>query len=171
MSDERPQPEYGEYASESEQASAIERSGAPRPKPAPPSVPATASARRGSAQVPVRTTANAANRIITIFLLSFGLVYVIGGAESFLSLGASMERLFGQLGIGTYTPTSLTTVIGIVILVSQGIIWLITAGWSYVRMSRGRVSWWIPVAGGVASLLVSAALLGIVLGADPAFST
>ncbi len=173
--DGRPLPQYGEYASASEQASAIERSGVARPQPAAavvpasPEVPATPAVRAKRTQLSSRTASQAVDRIATIFLLSFGFVYVIGGAESFFTLGASLNRLFLQLGIGDYTPTSLTPIIGIMIVVSQGIMWLIAAGSSYVRISRGRKSWWVPVAGGAVSFLVFAVLLGILLSADPAF--
>jgi len=179
--DERPRPQYGEYASEAERAAAIERSGAagpaPRETPAGSDAPVRPAAPKATAgapgqparPAPDRTVNTGFDRIATIFLLMFGLVYIIGGAGSYFTLGASMERMFAQLGVGEYTPTTLTPIIGIVIVVSEGIIWLLAAGWSYLRISRGRPSWWIPLVAGILGFLVSVALLGVLLAQDPAF--
>lgn len=165
--DDRPRPEYGEYASESERASAIERSGVPRQ--AEPVHPVGGAAATSDREAHAPQSSSAIDRIVTIFLLSFGLVSVLGGAGSYVTLEASMDRMFGQLGIGDYTATSLTPIIGILIVASQTAAWIIAAGWSFVRIRRGRTAWWIPVAGGIASFLASAVLLGILLGSDPAF--
>ncbi|MBX3078419.1 MAG: hypothetical protein KDB18_07695 [Salinibacterium sp.] len=179
--DERPRPQYGEYASEAERAAAIERSGGARPTPseapAASDTPVRPAVSKKSASTPGqparpalnRTANKGSDRIVTIFLLTFGLVYIIGGAGSYFTLGASMERMFAQLGVGEYTPTTLTPIIGIVIVVSEGIIWLLAAGWSYRRISSGRPSWWIPVAAGIIGFFVSVALLGVLLAQDPAF--
>lgn len=177
--EDRPRPQYGEYASDSEWASAIERSGAARPegRPAPPApraplaqaAPITPVGPLLRADRTSRTPAKSADRVATIFLMSFGLVYFIGGASSYLGLAASIERMFGQMGVGDYTPTMLTPIIGIIIVVSQGVIWLIAAGWSYARIHRGRLSWWIPVTAGIVSLLATVTLLGVLLSTDPAF--
>lgn len=172
--DERPRPEYGEYASETEWASAVKRSGAELPEktlahgtPATPSPPAAHTGQRAPGTG--RTTGNTADRLSTIFLLSFGLVYVIGGAGGYLSLAATIERMFGLLGVGEYTPTELTPVFGVIIVVSQAIIWLATAVWSFARLRQGRLTLWVPLVGGVVNFLISALLLGILLASDPAF--
>jgi Family of unknown function (DUF6264) len=182
-----PRPEYGEYASAAEQAEAIERSGVPRaglpsaearsagaaraglPAASVENSPVARSASVPSTMPPTRTGTWALDRVVTIFLLSFGLVFVIGGAGTYLSLDASLESMFSQLGVGEYTPTSMTGIVGIIIVVSESIIWLLATGWSYARLNRGRLAWWIPVVAGVVSFIVSAILIGILLSTDPAF--
>ena len=206
MTDDRPRPQYGEYASDAEQASALERSGAtPHPdlsaksadstgQPTPPkpgtsltSSPGTAAAgpgTRGPAatrlarpqpKAPFPTTrgghtaAKLADRTGTIFLLSFGFVYLLGSSGTYLNLASGLGTLFDQMGIGHYTPTSQTSGVGIGIIVGQALIWLVVAAWSYRRIVAGRTSWWVPLIGAIASVILTATLLGILLAGDPAF--
>jgi hypothetical protein len=159
-------PQYGEYASEEEQAKAIARSGAaPAPrKPADPVRPASASARSASAR---SASPRIADRMATIFLLAFGLVYLIGGVGSYLDLPTAMRAVYEQFGIDGYTPLPQTAAIGVAIVASQAVIWLVTAVWAYRRLAAARVAWWIPVLGAVVSFLVSVILLGSLLVADP----
>lgn len=166
---ERPQPQYGEYASKEEQVSALERSGV-KPLEAslalPPAAVPPATAVPGSR--PFRSS-NLLDSVATIFLLSFGLVYVIGGAETYLNLGTMLHSMLTQLDMGDYHPTEQTAPIGVAILVVQSVIWVITAVWAYRRMSHAKHAWWVAVTGGVLAFLISSVLLGVLLAADPAF--
>lgn len=103
-------------------------------------------------------------------MLSFGLVYLLGSAATYLNLADMLDTLFAQMGIGKYTPTSMTAGVGIGIVVAQAIIWLIAAVWSYRRIRSGRMSWWVPFICGLASIAITATLLGILLAGDPAFA-
>lgn len=154
-------PQYGEYASEEEQAKAIARSGAaPAPqRPADPVGPAFAGARSATPRI--------VDRMATIFLLAFGLVYLIGGAGSYLDLPTAMRTVYEQFGVDGYTPLPQTAAIGVAIVASQAVIWLVTAVWAYRRLAAARVAWWVPVLGAVVSFLVSVILLGSLLVADP----
>lgn len=182
MTDERPRPQYGEYASDAEQASALERSGATVPTPAKSPTPSTVPAPQSSAPDPAsRRTARAsdalpggtasriADRTATVFLLSFGFVYVVGSSISYLNLASALSDLFTQMGIGHYTPTSMTSAVGIGIIVGQAVVWLIVVAWSYRRITTNRTSWWVPLLGVIASVVITAILLGILLAGDPAF--
>ncbi|MBB5633785.1 hypothetical protein BKA04_002008 [Cryobacterium mesophilum] len=184
MTDDRPRPEYGEYASEAEQAAALERSGVmPQPPAAPSSLPAPsqqapshppapnpATRRPGPALQGGISPARAVDRVATIFMLSFGLVYLFGSAATYLNLAAMLDTLYAQMGIGEYTPTSMTAGVGVGIIVVQVIIWLIAAVWSYRRIRSGRMSWWVPFIAGLAGFAITATLLGILLAGDPAFA-
>lgn len=170
----RPAPQYGEYASEEEQAAAMERFGAPpdRQPAAPieeakpsPSAPQHDEVRPTVAHDQV---ARAMDRILTVFLLSFGLVYVLGGASTYLNFADSLQSMMKQLGVGEYHPTSLTAGVGIAVLAGQAILWLVAAIWSYRRITRGRRAWWIPVLAGVASIIIASVLIGVLLAGDPA---
>lgn len=170
----RPAPQYGEYASDEEMASAIKRSGG-TPPVAPTSIQhakATVQRPAAPAVTPMTHTVppkNAVDRIVTVFLLAFGLVYVVGGISTYLNLGVTLQETVKRFGMGDYQPTSQTASIGIAMIVSQTLFWLIAAVWSYRRISRRKISWWVPVVLGVISFLVLAALLGSLLAADPSF--
>jgi hypothetical protein len=166
-SDDRPIPQYGEYASDSERESAIVRSGGTvaNPDVSPPAPQPTMPVSGPVA----RSTPGVIDRLATIFLLAFGLIYTIGGASSYLDLGTSLERMFVELGVGHYHATSMTSIIGVAIVASEAVLWLIATVWSYVRLGRGKRAWWVPAVFGLASFIVSIALLGVLLAADPVF--
>lgn len=107
--------------------------------------------------------------MVTVALLALGLVYLIGGAGGYLDLPTTLDTVYAQFGIGTYTPTAATPAFGIAFVVSQSVVWVAVAVWSYRRLSRGRRSWWVPVLGAVATFLVTVALFAALLGGDPAF--
>ncbi|MBX3087441.1 MAG: hypothetical protein KF742_03040 [Cryobacterium sp.] len=174
--DSAERPEFGEYATPEEQAAAIARwNPNPKPKPAAdpvvPTRPASSQSDTGARSQPTRppTTANTWNRMITIFLVAVGLMFLVSGISGYLNLSNSIDSLYSQMGIGEYKTTDLTAPIGIAIIVAQSIIWLVTAGWSYSRLTRGRSSWWVPIVGAAATFVASAVALGILLNADPAF--
>jgi hypothetical protein len=171
-SEPRQRPEYGEYASPEEQERAIARSLPPGSSASaePPSPPVTTGP---SVQNPLppasRTTAGAGDRAATILLLSLGLLYLIGGAGGYLSLGTTLDTVYSQFGLGDYTPTASTTAFGIAILACQAIIWIASVVWSYRRLTHGRRSWWVPLLGALATFLVTVVLFGVLLAGDPAF--
>lgn len=168
-------PEYGEYASPEEQEQAIARS-QPREVSAPSDRPARTDAARTSVSsspvaVPAATTApaGAGDRVATVVLLALGLLYLIGGAGSYLALGTALDTVYAQFGLGDFTPTSATPAFGIAIVACQTVIWVATAVWCYRRLARHRRSWWVPVLGALASFLVTVVLFGVLLAGDPAF--
>ncbi len=168
MSDQdRPKPQYGEYASDQEQARALERSGVAHERaevqaarvshePLPPAV---------SVQSPRRSL----DRIVTVFLLAFGAVSVIGGASNFVNLSETLSETMQRFGAGEYQATAQTAGIGIALLVSQILFWLAAAVISYRRIVRHKLTWWVPVLAGVLSFVVLTVLLGSLLMSDPAF--
>ena len=106
-----------------------------------------------------------------MILLALGLVYVLGGAASYLELKQTLDTAYAQWGIGAYTPTALTSSIGIAIVVGQSLIWLVAAFASFRRLRLGKVAWWIPVIAAVLALALSTALMAVLLTSDPAFAT
>lgn len=181
---ERAKPEYGEYASKEEQAAAMERFGpAPRPEGVSSDTGAArqmASPRDGGRDERSTRPASArsdavrpsagriVDRIATVFMLSFGFVYVLSGFSTYLNFADSLQTMVHQMGLGDYHPTSQTAGIGVAILVSQALVWLIAAVWSFRRILRSKTTWWVPLSAGVVTIVVSSILIGILLAADPA---
>ena len=175
MSDnDRPRPEYGEYATPQEQAKAIAKS-----QPLPPRAERPAPIAEYAAPVPPPNIGSpgtpvprggSANRLATIFLLALGLVYLVGGSPSYLALPATLDTVYKQWGIGSYAATSFASTIGIVVVVSQAVIWLIIAVIAIRRLRRGRSSWWVPLIGAVVTFVVTVILMAVVIMSDPAFT-
>ncbi len=180
----RPQPEYGQYATPQEQAKAVAKS-LPTPAIA---TPATAPTHQRNPQqtIPQRNAARPArplgqrnppaaarrpDRLVTLMLLAVGLGYALSQIPGNLSLAQVFDQLYKQMGIGSYEVTSATAVIGVVLIIAQLIVWVLTAFWAFRRIRAGRPSWWIPVLGAVVSVAVSSALMAVLLMADPAFTT
>jgi hypothetical protein len=165
---DRERPQYGEYASPQEQAKARARSGA---EPGPPVTarPPSSAAAPSSGNGRARPLAGTVDRLLTVFLLAFGLVYLLSGTASYLDLAVAMEAVYAQFGIGDYTPQPQTQAIGIAIVAGQAVIWLVSAVWAYRRLRAGRMAWWVPVLGAVVTFVVSVILLGTLLLGDPAF--
>lgn len=182
MSDsERPRPQYGEYSSGEELASARERAGVdpshlepPPPRanasamPTPPA-PLPSQRRPGSAPASHRTESSAFDRLATVFFLAFGAVFILGGASGYLNLGETIQQLTEQYGKGEFHPTQMTGVIGIVMLATQIALWVLAAVWSFRRISNRKLAWWVPLVIGAINFIALMVFLSVVLLADPAF--
>lgn len=176
MSDnDRPRPQYGEYATPQEQAKAIAKSQPPPSRAEPPAPLAenrfsTPPPAVGSPE-PVRARRSSAERLATIFLLALGLVYLVSGAPSYLALPATLDAVYEQWGIGSYAATGFASAIGIAVVVSQALVWLAIAFIAVRRLRKGRSSWWVPIAGAVVTFVVTVILMAVVIMSDPAFTT
>lgn len=165
MSDEpRPHPQYGEYATPEQQRAAI-RQPEPGPAPAasvdhpkPPTAPATTVAAR-----PTRT----ADRIITVALLAYGLVTVVGAIPQLVDFSAFAETWMEVAGIeGRFTNTAQGALWGGIGAAVFAIGWLVTAGLAWLSLSRGRVSWWIPLVGAIVTFVIVSFCLIVPLFGD-----
>lgn len=172
---ERPAPEYGQYASEEERAEAIARFGGSTTEPGATSGPPTVGVTPGLPMPPTRvdtvpaSRSNLVDRMITVFLLAFGAVSVVGSAANFLSLGTTLPEMVKELGMGEFHSSAQTAGLGIVMFVSQVLLWVVAAVWSYRRITRQKLSWWVPVLFGALSFILLSILLGSALTSDPNF--
>lgn len=160
MTEERPQPQYGEYATPEQQRAAGGAPVAHTPAPAPvtpaPDLSAGVQPRRW-------------DRILSIALLAFGLYNVITGVVQFRDLGAMLNQVYEVQGVGSYTETALTGALSTVIVVSQVVIYLVTLFVTMSLLRRGRLAFWVPLVGGaLAGLIVTVSLL-VLMGSDPTF--
>jgi hypothetical protein len=168
----RPRPQYGEYASPEEQRARIQQpapwQGEPAapimtdlPEPAVPSAPAAASeARPRPRQV---------DRIVAFALLAYGLVNVISSVAAFLDYGAYAETMLSMLGVDVpLSDPDAGTAWGIAAVLVLAIGWCVTTVVSVWNMRRGRVTWWIPLVGGVVFTFIAGALMIVPLMNDPA---
>ena len=166
----RPRPQYGEYATPEEQRARIQQ-------PAPwqleaVQAPEVEEPAAGGIPSPVEQAAprrRPVDRIVTFALLAYGLVTVIQSFPAFLDYGAYAETLFSMLGIDAEpTDVSAGRGWGIAAAVILAVGWLATAFFSVWSMRLGRLSWWIPLVGGVVFTGIAGTLMALPLVNDPA---
>lgn len=175
--DGAPRPRYGEYATPEQQRAAIGRPDAP-PELSPATGPrgplATQAPRTGPVTVTHATTRAArpsrtADRVITIGLLAYGLFTVISAVPQLWFFTDFAEAWMKLAGIeGTFTNIAQGDVWG---RVGAGVFvlgWLLTALASWRALRRGRLAWWIPPVGAIASFLIVSVCLTVPLLGDPA---
>jgi hypothetical protein len=114
------------------------------------------------------------NLVVTVGLLVFGAVSVTNSLGEFLHPGsvvnemlASLHTQYAKFPVITYTPTSLTTTVGAVLLTLQGANFGLIAWWAISRLRAGKPSFWIPVLGAFICNVLTFIALGILLVSDP----
>ena len=152
MTDERPRPEYGEYATPEQQAAAMgHRYVPPEPVSAPPAPPAPAPY--------VGRPSGYANRFFTIFLLGLGALSLFENVPTFLNLATALKTAATTAGMASTTVPSSVNGAGIPILVANVVIYLAAVLLSILALRRGRTSFYIPVVGFAVFILVASILI------------
>lgn len=170
--DPRPRPQYGEYATPEEQRARIAQPDATdalsagvapetvAPQYAGPVAPATTSAAR-----PSRT----ADRVITLILLGYGLLTVLVSAPQMVDVAAFAQTMFQTLGVDAQLsdPASVRGwgIAGAAVL---AIGWLLTAWLSWRGLRARRLTWWIPLVGGIVCNLVAGSIMLVPIMSDTA---
>jgi phosphoglycerol transferase MdoB-like AlkP superfamily enzyme len=171
VTEPRPRPQYGEYATPEAQAEAMRRRGAERRSPvSSPATPAPAVSSPAIASQPrPASRAGRVNLVVTVALLALGLLNVTVSAGSYADLPTTMRTLFAELGYGTFTPTPLVSAIGIAAVILGFVVWAAAAAVSVLLLRRGRMSWWVPLAGAAVLFVTVAVLMCVALFSDPSF--
>lgn len=169
--DPRPRPQFGEYATPEEQRARIRQPDASRvyePAPVVESAP-IAAPQPAAAPATAKPRPRAVDRIVTFALLAYGLVNVIYTFPALVDFAAYAQRMFDLVGIdATLSDPAAGRPWGIAAALVLAVGWLLTAVLSWLSMRRGRLSWWIPLVGGVVSTFASAMLVLVPLMNDPA---
>jgi hypothetical protein len=139
VTDERPKPEYGEYATPEQQAAAMGRTYVPptdEPKVAP-----------AMAIEPFPTpSAGYINRFFTVFLLGFGALNLLGDVPAYFNLVSVLNGAYSSAGLSIVVPSGVNHA-GIPILIANILIYAATVVWAVITLRRGRVSFYIPILG------------------------
>ena len=154
-----PVPAYGEYASPEDAANALRsRWPAPSGTPVPADLPLA----------PVAVAAPPRDRWLSIALLAFGLYSVVTTVNGIASIETALQALYTSYGLGDYAaPAGLGTAKAIGIA-SQVLLFVAVLLLTVRRIQRGKVSWWIPLLGGVIATVVLVVILGVVIAGDHA---
>ncbi|WP_341998304.1 DUF6264 family protein [Microbacterium sp. LWH7-1.2] len=164
----RPRPQYGEYATPEEQRARIQEP-APWQEPVAPIMTDAPAGSIPSAPVVAETRQHPVDRIITFALLAYGLVNVITSVPAFLDYGTYAETMLGLMGVDAQLSDPAAGkpwAIAAALVLAIG--WCLTTTLSVWNMRRSRVSWWIPLAGGIVFSLKAGALMVAPLTNDPA---
>lgn len=160
MTDPRPRPQYGEYAPIPPATPAPEVE-AVTPDPVPPAEQTPAE------QPPVKKFSR--DLIITSALLVIGVWDVVTGFSQYSDLPALLQQAYDQLGVGEFTSTDLALSMGALINGGRVVILVLTIVLSLWRISKGKLSFWIPLVGAVVAGIFVGVCSVIVMTSDPAF--
>ncbi len=179
MAEERPRPQYGEYASPEEQILAGGTAVTPpenSPRNFAPPVPGTQlPGGSGDVAKPGATAELAPEKrpfdtFVTTFILSLSAFIVISSSGGWADLPATLIQTYEQLGYGEFTSIELASTMGTVIAVVQSALLIMAAIMSIARLRARRASWWVPLVFGVISIVVTLILMMIVMMTDPALA-
>lgn len=176
--EQRPAPQYGEYATPEEQRARIQQPDTqPLPGPAvgpgspvePPYAPHPPHPRPTTdAARPSRS----ADRIITFALLAYGLVTVITAVPQMLDFTGFAETWMDVAGVDAEFTNHAAGVlwgrVGAAVFIGG---WIVTALLSWRAVRRGRLGWWIPLVGAITTFLVVSGCLVVPLVGDPAIAS
>lgn len=165
MTDQRPQ--YGELATPEEQRRAA---GLPPVVETVPEPPAAVAAPDAVADGTGPRRPHPVDRFVTIGLLAYGLINVVVTALSYLDLTRVMNESMKILGIdGEFTNYEQGKVWGTIAAIVLVVGWSLTAWASVRRLRSRRITWWVPLVGAVATMLVASMCLAVPMFGDPAF--
>ncbi|HEY4267344.1 MAG TPA: DUF6264 family protein [Galbitalea sp.] len=148
MSDERPRPEYGEYATPEEQARAAGQTYVPPPPFAPPQAwRSDADEESTQPDVPIFNRGRFIDRVVTNGLLLIGVFSFIQSFEGDLSFGSLLKATATSFGVTDYEPSAGIDVVGRWILVINVVLLVASIAVSVVIARRGHLTFYIPLVG------------------------
>lgn len=170
MTDERPRPQYGEYASTEEQLLAGGTAVPAREFPPPaPGTRIEAGAAVGE-QASLRQRRRSRDVVVTTFLLSMSAYFVISTISGWTDFATTLDEAYAQLGYGDYTSVELANSIGLAITIVQLVLLVVSAIMSIAFIRSGRTSYWVPLAFGALSIIVTVILMMVAMTSDPALA-
>ncbi|UOE45685.1 DUF6264 family protein [Agromyces larvae] len=174
--DERPRPQFGEYAPPGWTWTPPEET---RHEAAAPAAAAPAVSGAATAAAPTAAGARSAHptdRAWTIALLAFGVLGVIYNSLSLAILPDSVVRSaeLSAAMLGMDAPTSFTPGPAVPVFIAVGIalqiaLWAGALLWSRARMRAGLLAWWVPLVAGVVAFIVVTVIGVFVFASDPVF--
>ncbi|WP_164861877.1 DUF6264 family protein, partial [Microbacterium sp. CPCC 204701] len=109
------------------------------------------------------------DRIVTVALLAYGLFNVLSSFPAFLDYGAYAETMFAVMGVeAELADPSAGRLWGIAAAVVLAVGWIATALLSWRSLRRGRITWWIPLVGGIVFTFAAGVIMVVPLTNDPA---
>jgi hypothetical protein len=154
MSDERPRPQYGEYADVP-------------PVPTPAVAPEVSTPEPAEAPVVRRRTWDV---VLSTVLLLWGVLDVVTGFAVFGSLGVALRAASEQQGIDGFASVELADEVGGWLNIARVGLLLLAIVVTLVRLSRNRLAFWVPLGAGVVAALLVVVSIMVIFFSDPGFA-
>jgi hypothetical protein len=172
---ERPRPQFGEYATPDQQRDAIkvplsDHEDIPVESHVSPTSHISVQGAQPSAVPATGKRPSTGDRFATTVLLGIGLITVLMTIPALTNLPAAIAPAFIQLDVGTFTADELARSLGWGALVAEVALWIIAFWLSTRALRRGKLAWWIPLVFGVIANIVVFACIAIAMSSDPAFT-
>lgn len=187
--DDRPRPQYGEYATPEEVAEArgplpVESTDPVSRLAAPIAGPGSARAAKPGARPSPRLSAappprgqpvaarhpRQANNLITVLLLIVGIWNTVTSIPSYLDFGPVLSQGVALAGYGTVSFGAVAHTAGIVLLVTSFLLLIAAVGVSLRLIRSGRRSVWVPVVAAALYLVASIVVMTVVVANTPALT-
>ena len=166
---ERPRPQYGEYATPEDQAAAM---GMPeRVTPTAPleQAPPVAATPYPGAGVATARTPRTWDRVLTIILLALGAYTVVNYFDTFANLGRVLTETFVASGYEAFQSVDLANQLGVVANIVVMSLFALTALLTIASLRAKRITFWIPLVGGVLAFIAVVVIMAFIVVADPSF--
>ncbi|MDI6944058.1 DUF6264 family protein [Microbacterium barkeri] len=160
--DARPQPRFGQYATPEEQRARMGLPSAPEtraPVPAAPVAPPSADA------APRLSGGRLIDRAATVAMLVYGIFSVIQSIPLVLDTTRLLETMGLDVELADPAGVRIWGVAAVIVLTLG---WMATALLSWRVARRGRLTFWVPIAGAVVFNLLASIVVVIPLVSDPA---
>lgn len=107
------------------------------------------------------------DRTLTIVLLFVGLIGMLLSIGIMSSLPQSLQTIYDQDGLGTYSPAGSVPGLIVVSCVCQVVIWLLSAALSIFLLVRRRHAFYVPIIAGIVAGIVLFIFIGSIVTNDP----
>jgi hypothetical protein len=156
MTDNRPEPKYGQYA--------------PIPPVLPGAVPAVVAAAPEQPTVRVVQSRRTWDTAMTTLFLVLGVADVVTGFSTFANLADGLRAAYAAQGYPAFTSETLATTMGLALNIARVTILGFTILAALLRIRAGKIAIWVPVAGAVLAGIVVIVGLLVVIMQDPALA-
>lgn len=164
MTDQRPRPEYGEYATPEEQAEAIGTVPEAMQDITPQAI-VDVPAATPAAALPVQRRWDL---VLTIVLVAVGTYVTFSSLSVYADLGGFMQEVYATYGYtGTLADPSLASAVGIALNIVQPVLLVLAVVLAARSLRAGRVTFWIPLAAGVLAFVIWFVLVVVIFVSDP----
>lgn len=154
MSDDRPRPQYGEYADVP-------------PVPTPAVTPEVVTPEPDGAPVVRRRTWDV---VLSTVLLLWGVLDVVTGFAVYNNLGVTLRAASEQQGIDGFASGDFANEVGGWLNIARVGLLLLAIVVTLVRLSRNRLAFWVPLGAGVVAALLVVVSIMVVFFSDPGFA-
>lgn len=167
MSDDRPRPQYGEYATPEQQQAAIRE---PLPQPVVEPVHTAPTPPSAAPISPVAPAKVPGDRVVTLILLGIGLLSVLLIGLPMASFSVMLPEVLLQAGVpAEYANIERSRLWDVAMCAVYVIGFAVTAFFALRRLRAGKLSWWIPIVGAVITGVLFNIVASTAYATDPGF--